>query len=196
MNLYLPVILGLLGFLQPCTMGVNWAFVGHVKGFDRKKRIIETLKLILIRAGLYGLLGATAGYLGSYTAVNGKTLAFPFIALSLIFLVSKFKALPVPNIDLVKTSHLSVRQGLMIPSCLLPITIALLLLSALYRSPAQGLAYLSSFGIFLTLPLLIVSGVTPQILRMPSKLVIVAPILASLGLMVIAGLLYSEKVIA
>jgi cytochrome c-type biogenesis protein len=193
MNLFLPVVLGLIGFLQPCTMGVNWAFAGHGRGLGKKGRVTESLKLILVRAAFYGSLGAVAGYLGGLTPGPGeKNLAFIFLAFSMIFLISKFKALPVPNIDLVKTSYLPIRQGLMIPSCLLPLTIALLLLSALSRSPVQGLLYLSFFGASLTLPLLLACILDLQgVLRKLSRLIPLAPVLASMSLAATAGLIYT-----
>lgn len=187
----IPVILGLLGFIQPCTMGVNWAFVGHTKSLEKKKRLEESLKLLIVRASFYGTLGGAAGYLGGFSpGLEGKSLVLPMTVLSLIYLISKFKALPVPNIDLIKTSNLSVRQGMMIPSCVVPITIALLLISALTKSPALGAAYLSSFGAALTLPLLIATPVLQVLIR----LVYVSPILAALSLMVITGLLYTGTV--
>jgi cytochrome c-type biogenesis protein len=61
----LPLGLGLIGFLEPCTIGSTLLFVKAMEGRPAAVKLAQLGVFVLARALLIGLLGATAVLVGS-----------------------------------------------------------------------------------------------------------------------------------
>lgn len=197
MNLYFfPILLGLLGFVQPCTMGLNAIFLANIRPLDRAGRVWAAMTLLASRSAFLSVLGLLAGYLGHYLTIKIKMLGIPYLVLGGVFIASRFKAFPVPNFSIQRLDGskrrwipVGVSLGLSIPSCVSPLLVALLLLSAHAGSTVSGFILLLLFGTALSLPLLGISYSNDgrDILRKVYTLVNVSPVIAGL-IMISAGL--------
>lgn len=56
--------LGLLGFIEPCSIGAHGIFLSYLREKDRGIRLRETVKFVLIRSAVLGLLGIGIAFLG------------------------------------------------------------------------------------------------------------------------------------
>ena len=63
--LALAVGLGLLGFVEPCSIGANMVFLGHLREKGRGARLRETTKFALVRSAVLGFFGLGIAFLGS-----------------------------------------------------------------------------------------------------------------------------------
>ncbi len=175
--LSLSLAFGLVGAFTPCALGINAVFLGYISGKPRRQRLVEWLGFALIRAvfltalGLaFGLFGQLAGgFIRSYHALIGYLL----IVLGGLFILSRFRALPLPNVHLVpaltdgsagrgmgQTGALAmgVVFGLDIPACTSPLVLALLAQTVLVGDYLFGTISLFLFAIGMSLPLLLVGG--------------------------------------
>ena len=62
---FLPVGLGLLGFLEPCSMGSNLLFIKYLEGKAAVRKFAQTGVFMLTRGLVIGALGALAALVGS-----------------------------------------------------------------------------------------------------------------------------------
>src|ERR671930_2699084 len=60
-----PFGLGLLGFVEPCTIGSTLVFIKHIEGLDRAETLIEVGLFAITRALFIGALGIMAVVLGT-----------------------------------------------------------------------------------------------------------------------------------
>ncbi|MDP9440159.1 MAG: hypothetical protein M3P49_15695, partial [Actinomycetota bacterium] len=58
--------LGLLGFVEPCSVGANGIFLSYLREKDRATRLRETVKFALGRSGVLGLFGLGIAFLGGF----------------------------------------------------------------------------------------------------------------------------------
>ena len=63
--LVLPLGLGLLGFIEPCTVGSSLLFVKYLEGKEAAAKLLETSVFTVTRALFIGSLGALAALIGS-----------------------------------------------------------------------------------------------------------------------------------
>lgn len=65
--------LGLLGFIEPCSIGANGIFLGSLREKDRRTRLLETIKFTLTRSLTLALFRLGIALLGSFifTAQKG-----------------------------------------------------------------------------------------------------------------------------
>ncbi len=59
-----PLGLGLLGFVEPCTVGSSPLFVKYLEGKDASEQVLETAVFTGMRALFFGSLGAGAALVG------------------------------------------------------------------------------------------------------------------------------------
>lgn len=64
-TLALAAGLGLLGFLEPCSVGSHLIFVKSLEQRSGRERILQTVYFTLTRAGLMAALGVSAALLGA-----------------------------------------------------------------------------------------------------------------------------------
>jgi cytochrome c-type biogenesis protein len=64
-SIAIPLTLGLVGFVEPCSLGINIIFLTRVRGFNRAKRISETMISSFARGFFLALAGLSAAFIGS-----------------------------------------------------------------------------------------------------------------------------------
>ena len=61
----IPAGLGLIGFIEPCSIGSSLVFIKYLEGKSRTAKLVETLLFALTRALFIGLLGVLAVLIGT-----------------------------------------------------------------------------------------------------------------------------------
>lgn len=165
----LPIALGLLGFVEPCSIGSALIFIKHLEGQKASAKLAQVAIFALTRAVFIGLLGVLAVILG--TAFLGLqrgawiVLGSVYAALGLIYVSGKSGAVMAslgPRVASLKNARGSVAFGLLfglnIPACAAPLLFALL--GGVAAGGASGAPYISGFvslglfGLALSLPLI------------------------------------------
>lgn len=165
----LPIGLGLLGFLEPCSLGANILFLNLLAKADAARRVRETLVFTGTRAlflGLLGALGAVAVQpLARAQAGYSLILGGFYIALGLASLAATWKwSLPAsldPGQLLARwagrAAPLGVIFGLTAPACAAPLFLALVG-QASPGGAARGFVTLGLFGLALSAPLVAIAA--------------------------------------
>lgn len=162
--LIVPAGLGLLGFVEPCTIGGHLVFLETQKSRKPADKWRAIGIFIVVRALVAGLFGAAAAFLGQklIAAQTGLWLVFGsvYLAVGLAFLTGhagrlKHRVHLAPAAWKRATSPwvLGLAFGLNIPACAAPILFALLGLAASTGAVAMGFVQMALFGLFLSLPL-------------------------------------------
>ncbi|MDQ3638072.1 MAG: hypothetical protein M3426_08780 [Actinomycetota bacterium] len=83
--LTLAVGLGLLGFVEPCSMGANMVFLGYLREKARGERLRETAEFAQVRSAVLGLFGLGIAFLGGsvFAAQKGFWLLLGLLNLAL-----------------------------------------------------------------------------------------------------------------
>jgi cytochrome c-type biogenesis protein len=164
---FLPIVFGLIGFIEPCSLGINIIFLNRVKGYSRAKRISETLIFSLVRGSFLALLGASATFIGSKIITLQISffwvLGGVYIFLGVLAILNMYKPIFKYEINLSKylknkgSIALGFIFGLIIPACAISFVLALIGKSVLLGNLVEGFISLFLFGIALSAPLVIVS---------------------------------------
>lgn len=162
-----PFVFGLVGAITPCALGINAVFLGYITGKPQPRRLWEWLLFALARAALLTVLGFAFGLLGQAVGnfVRGyqQFISWGLIALGALFILSRFRRLPLPYLslanDLTLTGNgsalaLGALFGLDIPACTSPLVFALLAQTMLVGDWLFGMVALFVFGVSMSLPLL------------------------------------------
>lgn len=166
----LPIGLGLLGFIEPCTIGSHLLFLETQSERSRFEKINAVLIFVAARSVAAGLFGALIGLLGQLLigVQTGIWLVFGviYIAVGLAFLIGK-PGLVKWRIDVAPSAWrrtqnplvLGLAFGLNIPACAAPILFGLLGLAATTGTVTAGFAMMFLFGLFLSLPLIVIAAI-------------------------------------
>jgi cytochrome c-type biogenesis protein len=127
--------LGLLGFVEPCSVGANGIFLSYLREKDRATRLRETAKFTLSRSVVLGVFGIGVAVMGSlvFSAQKGLWLFLGLLYLALgaavildaCFGLGLFERL---RFDWLLPKHgdrslgLGVLFGLNLPACAYPLT--------------------------------------------------------------------------
>ena len=166
----LPIGLGLLGFIEPCTIGGHLLFLETQNQRSGREKISAVAIFIMVRALVAGLAGALIAFLGQIliSAQTGIWLIFGiiYLAIGLAFLLGragfiKHRVSLAP--DAWKRARnpliLGLAFGLNIPACAAPILFGLLGLAATTGTIATGFFMMFLFGLFLSLPLALFAAI-------------------------------------
>ncbi len=158
--------LGLLGFVEPCSVGANGLFLAYLREKDRAARLRETAKFALSRSAVLGLFGIGVALVGGlvFSAQKGLWLflGLLYLALGLAVILDarfrlglfgrlRFDRLLPKRGD--RSLGLGLLFGLNLPACAYPLMLALLGGSAA-SGALWGFATLFVFGLALSLPLI------------------------------------------
>ena len=166
----LPIGLGLLGFIEPCTIGSHLLFLETQSKRSRIEKINAVLIFVTVRSVAAGLVGAVIGLVGQLLigAQTGIWLAFGsiYIAVGIAFFIGK-SGLVKWRIELAPSAWkraqnpfiLGLAFGLNIPACAAPILFGLLGLAATTGTITAGFTMMFLFGLFLSLPLIVFATV-------------------------------------
>ncbi|KAB2913231.1 MAG: hypothetical protein F9K29_16610 [Hyphomicrobiaceae bacterium] len=164
----LPVGLGLIGFVEPCSIGSTLLFVKYLEGKDAGRKLAQVSVFTGTRALFIGLLGALATVVGSaflgFQKAAWVVLGAVYLLIGLMFLIGKSGVLALsigPKLaglsEVRGSATLGILFGLNIPACAAPLLFALLAAAAAGGSAgataATGFIALALFGLALSLPL-------------------------------------------
>lgn len=166
--IFIPAFLGLLGFIEPCTVGSHLIFLRTLDSKRGFAKAITTFTFILVRsltAGLFGALVALAGK-PLVSAQTGLWLVFGllYFLIGLSLVAGKFGIFKM-RLDVAPANWkyasspvpLGLAFGLNIPACAAPIIFGLLGMAAAAKTTLMGFAMMAIFGLALSLPLIIVA---------------------------------------
>ncbi len=166
----LPTGLGLLGFVEPCSIGASLLFVKYLEGKDVAHKIAQVAIFAGTRALFMGVLGLAAAILGTAFLgfQKGIWIAFGVVyaLIGVFYVAGKSGLLAVrlgPSLSRLSGMSGSVVLGIAfafnIPACAGPLIFALLGTSAAGgaagKALAAGFLSLAVFGVALSLPLII-----------------------------------------
>ena len=166
--LLVPMALGLLGFVEPCTIGAHLLFLDTVAKRGRTQILNATIIFAITRMIVMGLFGALIALLGRELigVQTGFWLVFGLIYMAIGLVYSAGSRLPFRrSIKLApeawkKTGNpaiLGMVFGFNIPACAAPISFALIGLSASTGTMTAGFAMMAVFGLFLSAPLILLA---------------------------------------
>ena len=168
--LLLPAFLGLLGFIEPCTIGGHLVFLETQERRGYHERIAAVLIFVAARALVAGLFGAVIAFLGArmITVQTGIWWMFGvfYLLVGAAFMFGR-AGLVKHRISLSPSAWKRARSpvvlglafGLNIPACAAPILFGLLGLAATTGTALTGFAMMFVFGLFLSSPLILFAAV-------------------------------------
>lgn len=174
--LVLPVAFGLVGFIEPCSVGSTLIFIKVIEGKGAARRIAQVSAFAVGRAVFIGLLGAIAVLVGTaffgFQQAAWAVLGLFYAALRVAYLTGRIGWLMRsfgPKLERISSTGgsaaLGVVFGLNIPACATPLLLALLGASAASGarggSVAEGFLALALFGFALSLPLVLAAFFEP-----------------------------------
>ena len=165
----IPAGLGLIGFVEPCSIGSSLVFIKHLEGKSGTAKLVETALFALTRAVFIGFLGVLAVLIGSVFLDLQRSawllLGAAYVVLGLLLATGRARALMVslgPNLRRLSgrsgSAGLGLLFGLNIPACAAPLLFALLAGTAASggATALSGFTALAVFGFALSLPLVAV----------------------------------------
>jgi cytochrome c-type biogenesis protein len=163
----IPALFGLIGFVEPCSLGINGIFLNRIKGFEKTRRISETLIFTFVRGGFLALAGLSAAFIGSKIITVQSSffliLGGVYIILGALAIMNRYRPIFKYEINLSKYMRnkgsiaLGFIFGLIIPACAISFVLALVGKSILLGNLLEGFISLFIFGIGLSLPLVVIS---------------------------------------
>ena len=168
--LLLPAALGLLGFIEPCTLGAHLLFLRSIASGTRAECIRAALVFLVVRAVVIGSIGALVALVGQRLlpaqGVVWLVFGVVYIAIGTAYLAGRGNMLKW-NINLAPESwnrattpvSLGIVFGFNIPACAAPILFGLVGMVANAGSIAMGFMAMAVFGAALSAPLVLIAGV-------------------------------------
>ena len=157
--------LGLLGFVEPCTVGSSLLFVKYLEGRETASKIRATAVFAVTRGAFLGALGAGAALVGAAALDLQRgfwiVLGLAYAGLGAVFLAGQQgrlmrtvgPALSRAGPDR-GAAALGLLFGLNVPACAAPLLAAVLAATFGVGAALRGALYLGLFGLALSLPLL------------------------------------------
>jgi cytochrome c-type biogenesis protein len=167
-----PFALGLLGFIEPCSIGSTLLFLKYVEGREAVERVAQTVLFTLTRAAFMGALGAMAALIGATVLGIQKAgwlfLGAVYVVLGVMYVTGKAGSLARrvgPRLDRLSGTRgavgLAVLFGLNVPACAAPLLFAVLGSATVSGASSvsqvgKGFLSLAVFGLALSMPLVLV----------------------------------------
>lgn len=168
--LILPFGLGLLGFVEPCSLGGTMLFIKFLQGKSASAKLVQVIAFTASRMLLIGTLGGLAALVGAafieFQKAMWIVLGSLYLVIGAALLLGKggiFMRGIGPGLARLKDTRGAVGLGLLfglnIPACAAPLIFALLGVAAAGGAAtgaiAQGFVSLAVFGFALSLPLIL-----------------------------------------
>ncbi len=173
LELLLPIGLGLLAFVEPCSIGIHLLLIGHLERLPAARRLRELAYVTLVRAAVLGAIGLAGAWVGRelFWAQRSLWVAFGllYIALGGVYLSGRQGRLmrlltPAPQRLEARARALGLGAafGLYVPACAVPLLAVLVGTTAAQSaggaSLASGFVALFFFGLALSAPLFALVG--------------------------------------
>lgn len=165
----LPIGLGLLGFIEPCTIGSSLLFIQYLERASASEKIVQALVFTATRALMIGSLGAMAAMVGSafsgFQQAAWILLGAIYVVIGALYASGRSGAVMRrlgPGLKQIAgargSAALALLFGLNVPACAAPLLVAMLGAAAAGGSGgiatiATGFVSLTLFGLALSLPL-------------------------------------------
>lgn len=162
----LPIGLGLLGFIEPCTVGSSLLFLYYLEGRTASEKLTQTVVFTLARGIFMGVLGIGAVAVGTafvgFQKAAWLVMGTIYLALGVAYLtghVDRLKRSLGANLGRLQGVRGASALGLIfafnIPACAGPLLAALLGTAAVSQSSnyLRGFVMLGLFGLALSLPI-------------------------------------------
>lgn len=162
----LPVGLGLLGFIEPCTIGGHLIFLGSQDGAERLAKAKALGAFVAVRVIVMGAFGAAVAALGG--AVVSMQTSFwlifgaVYVPIGLVALIGyagglkvPFRLSPAAWRGASNPVVLGFAFGLNIPACAAPILFGLMAMAATAGTAFSGFLMMALFGFALSAPLVL-----------------------------------------
>jgi cytochrome c-type biogenesis protein len=170
-TIILPFVFGLIGFVEPCSMGINIIFLSSIDRTSSTRRYREIAVFMLVRALVLALLGLSVAFAGNrlFSLERGFfiILALIYITIGLLMIFSKSLLARLRNVRIAHILGLDFKEGalkrlglvagLTIPACAIPLITVLLGQTLLLGDIITGFIALFVFGLALTVPLAVFS---------------------------------------
>ena len=168
--LWLPLGLGLFGFIEPCSIGASLLFIKYIEDKDTSNKVIQVSIFALVRALFMGVLGLLAIWLGTaFLGLQKSAWIFfgtIYVLFGIMYVTGRSRVLLVslgPSLSrlsgLTGSAGLGVLFAFNIPACAAPLIFALLGTAAASGAGggavAGGFVSLAIFGAALSLPLVV-----------------------------------------
>jgi cytochrome c-type biogenesis protein len=166
----LPIGLGLVGFIEPCSIGSSLVFIKYLEGKNAAAKLAQVTAFTAARAIFIGVLGMLAVLVGA-TVLGFQKGAWIFlgaiyVGIGALYLTGKARGLMIslgPSLSRISglrgSAGLGLLFGLNIPACAAPLIFALLGMAAAGGiaggTLAAGFVSLGLFGLALSLPLVL-----------------------------------------
>ena len=197
LTVLVAMLLGMLAFFEPCTLAVHALFMERSARAGRVAARRATLTLWSVR-----LLMVTGPLLLisrlPYHAVGREAAGTALAVIAMLYLVSRRHDLPVPHLALYRLIPggeglpESVRLGLTLPACTLPLFLVVAGLVWMAQDLLLALAAGVAFATFLSLPMLGITRGGPGLpaRRWLAPVARMAPWITALILLIAAGVLW------
>lgn len=174
--LVLPAALGLLGFIEPCSIGSSLIFIKYLERKEAAQKIAETVLFATTRALFIGALGILAVLLGMAFLGLQKgawiLLGVLYLVIGTLYATGRMRLLMQsigPRLSGLSSARgpigLGILFGLNIPACAAPLLLVLLGAAAAGGTTGTtflgGFSSLAVFGLALSLPLVLAVLVAP-----------------------------------
>lgn len=161
----LPIGLGLLGFVEPCTIGGHLVFLRSLWKLTARQKMASLLIFTLTRSAVAGVFGGAAALTGEALAsfqaalwivfgVVYTTLGLCYLSQVPLLLRGQFRLAPQAWRRAQHPIVLGLAFGLNIPACAAPILFGFLAFAASSGAVVSGFGMMFLFGLFLSLPLM------------------------------------------
>jgi len=157
------VILGLLAFFEPCTIATHTLFAVRANKKQLPSRIIDIALIWASRSLLLIILFSIATTLTSAPKFDNITFSIALSIIASVYLISRKIYIPVPHLEFYRLIPYSirlpdsVRLGLTLPACTLPLLIILIALVILVNSLTIAIISALLFTTLFSLPVLVVA---------------------------------------
>lgn len=159
--------LGLLAFIEPCTVGAHLFLVKYLEGKAWREQITQMTIFAITRALFTGVLGGVVTLIGNtvFDLQSGfwTVLGIVYVLLGFVYLLGKQASLLYVLGPHLQPEHLNRRTimlgilfGLNIPACAIPLLTAVLGAGLAAVTIAQGFLVLALFGATLSFPLMLI----------------------------------------
>lgn len=166
-TIVIPLALGLLGFVEPCSIGSSLIVIKCLEGRSRAGELAELVIFAVTRAVFIGGLGVVAVLIGTaflgFQRAGWIALGILYVVLGLLYVSRRIGAftLRMPRIAAIGPRRGAVGLGLLlglnIPGCAAPLILGLLGIAAARGTSGgtliSGFMTLAVFGVALSLPL-------------------------------------------
>lgn len=166
--IYLPIGLGLFGFVEPCSIGASMVFIKSLEGKSTADKVAQSVIFTVLRAILMGALGMAAVAIGArffaYQKLAWVFFGTVYIVIGGFYLVGKaglFRQALGPKLSRISGTSRSLVLGTIfafnIPACAGPLLAILLAISAAGGAVGtpliKGFTSMALFGLALSLPI-------------------------------------------